>query len=307
MDKSFVLKEKELKLEQKDLNLKERQLELDKAEKKDASQFLVDTRKKLENLVRELREGEITREKTLKVKDFISELTQDVDSLDAALTEKEFSLAKAKEELKKEKEIFAANGIRISRAKENKSSSNKKTKKRLSNTEALLTSPSYIFSNGEKAEEKIELAEGMEVYAGSAKREGILLHKEKNNEWLVQFGSMKMKVKEKLIQPVPEKNHGPKSVVVIERIKADTDVKEKPVFELRLLGMRYEEAMKALEKQLDLCALNNFKNFSVIHGKGNGILQQGVHNLLSHYPGVKDFHFAMPEDGGSGKTYVELQ
>lgn len=147
----------------------------------------------------------------------------------------------------------------------------------------------------------------MEVYAGSAKREGILLHKEKNNEWLVQFGSMKMKVKEKLIQPVPEKNQGQKSVVVIERIKADTDVKEKPVFELRLLGMRYEEAMKALEKQLDLCALNNFKNFSVIHGKGNGILQQGVHNLLSHYPGVKDFHFAMPEDGGSGKTYVELQ
>lgn len=306
-EKENLLKEKELKLEQKDLNLKERQLELDKAEKKDASQFLVDTRKKLENLVRELREGEITREKTLKVKDFISELTQDVDSLDAALTEKEFSLAKAKEELKKEKEIFAANGIRISRAKENKSSSNKKTKKRLSNTEALLTSPSYIFSNGEKAEEKIELAEGMEVYAGSAKREGILLHKEKNNEWLVQFGSMKMKVKEKLIQPVPEKNQGPKSVVVIERIKADTDVKEKPVFELRLLGMRYEEAMKALEKQLDLCALNNFKNFSVIHGKGNGILQQGVHNLLSHYPGVKDFHFAMPEDGGSGKTYVELQ
>ena len=42
---------------------------------------------------------------------------------------------------------------------------------------------------------------------------------------------------------------------------------EKPVFELRILGMRYEQAVKALEKQLDLCCINNFKNFSIVHGK----------------------------------------
>ena len=70
--------------------------------------------------------------------------------------------------------------------------------------------------------------------------------------------------------------------------------------------MRYEEAMKALEHQVDLCAIHNFKEFSVIHGKGSGILQQAVHDYLSHYPGVKEFHFAQPEDGGTGKTYVSL-
>jgi len=81
---------------------------------------------------------------------------------------------------------------------------------------------------------------------------------------------------------------------------------EKPVFELRLLGMRSEEAVRALEHQIDLCVLNNFTHFSVIHGKGDGILQQAVKDYLSHCPVVKNFSFAPAEDGGAGKTYVEL-
>ena len=71
--------------------------------------------------------------------------------------------------------------------------------------------------------------------------------------------------------------------------------------------MRYEAAMKALERQLDLCAIYNFKSFSIIHGKGNGILQDGVHKILAEYPGIKEYHFAKPEDGGTGKTYVTLE
>ena len=81
---------------------------------------------------------------------------------------------------------------------------------------------------------------------------------------------------------------------------------DKPVFELRLLGMRADEAIKALNRQLDLCVLNNFTNFSIIHGKGNGILQQTVQDYLSNNPAVADFKFAPPEDGGFGKTYVTL-
>ena len=80
-----------------------------------------------------------------------------------------------------------------------------------------------------------------------------------------------------------------------------------PAFELRLLGLRAEEAIKTLEKQLDLCTLHNFKTFSVIHGKGEGILQQAVQDYLSNCSTVESFAFAPPEDGGSGKTYVKLR
>uniref|UniRef100_UPI00388D74ED endonuclease MutS2 n=1 Tax=Treponema sp. TaxID=166 RepID=UPI00388D74ED len=60
-------KEKTAKLEQKDLRLRQKENELKERESREESRFLRETRKTLENLVRELREGEITREKTLKM------------------------------------------------------------------------------------------------------------------------------------------------------------------------------------------------------------------------------------------------
>ena len=87
---------------------------------------------------------------------------------------------------------------------------------------------------------------------------------------------------------------------------AATAQADRAVYELRLLGMHLEDALKALERQIDLCTLQGLHEFSVIHGKGDGILQEGVHRLLSSYGCVQDFYFAPPEDGGTGKTYVRL-
>ena len=118
-------------------------------------------------------------------------------------------------------------------------------------------------------------------------------------------------MKEKDLKLVPKKTGaGTESLrpdISIEL--ADSSVggsSERPVFELRLLGMRVDEAMKALERQLDLCVLHNFPSFSVIHGKGDGILMQAVSDYLSHCPVVADFTKAPAEDGGAGKTYVTL-
>ena len=88
---------------------------------------------------------------------------------------------------------------------------------------------------------------------------------------------------------------------------ASTGIYERPVFELRLLGMRSEDAVRALERQIDLCVLHNFPHFSVIHGKGDGVLMQAVSDYLSHCPVVAEFSKAPAEDGGAGKTYVTLK
>lgn len=124
-----------------------------------------------------------------------------------------------------------------------------------------------------------------------------------------------MSVKERDLTPVQKTQAGQKPLVSIDLAEPDmpkdrlpeTNIpSNRPVFELRLLGMRVDEALKILERQLDLCTIQNFTEFSIIHGKGTGALQQAVTDYLSHYPGVKEFHFARPEDGGSGKTYVRL-
>jgi len=64
--------------------------------------------------------------------------------------------------------------------------------------------------------------------------------------------------------------------------------------------------VRALERQLDLAAMKGLKEFSVVHGKGHGILQEAVQEILKSYAGVSTFHFARPEDGGTGKTIVEM-
>ncbi|MGE0073736.1 MAG: endonuclease MutS2 [Sphaerochaetaceae bacterium] len=63
------------------LKLKQQEQLLRKEQIGDLSRFISEKRSELENLVAELREGEITREKTLKVKDFIASMErQQVDS-----------------------------------------------------------------------------------------------------------------------------------------------------------------------------------------------------------------------------------
>ncbi|MCR5763008.1 MAG: Smr/MutS family protein [Treponema sp.] len=308
------LQQKALKLHEREIKAKEREIELQKAEHASSTEFLRKTRKKLENLVRELREGEITREKTLGVKQFISMLEEQVQQQTAIIEEHQKILEEEKEDARKEEALYAENGMRLAKYKESKSFSNKKTKRRLSNAEALTTAsvPEYAETPVQKIKKTVPVEllfePGIEVLAGAARRRGTLVSKNRNGSWTVQFGSLKMSIPQNQLVPVaPERM--PTAEINIESINNTSIIleDESPKFELRLLGMRYEEAMKALEHQVDLCAIHNFKEFSVIHGKGSGILQQAVHDYLSHYPGIKEFHFAQPEDGGTGKTYVSLR
>ncbi|MBP5402595.1 MAG: endonuclease MutS2 [Treponema sp.] len=266
------------KTSNKEQNIKRREHDLKVAENKKELAFLKESRKKLENLVRELKEGEITREKTLAVKDFISDLTSSIDTHTKILEAEERNLNKYDKKQKKSEADKIQNNL------------------------------------------KPELKPGMEVITGNSKTRGTLVKKDKNGMWTVQFGNIKMSVKEDDLTSVQKSSEPYKPSISIDLATKD-DVESKfstfapslsgipsdhPVFELRLLGMRVEEALKILERQLDLCAMQNFHEFSVIHGKGTGALQQAVTDYLSNYPGVIDFHFAPPEDGGSGKTYVKM-
>lgn len=310
-EKEQKLAVKELKIQEKEVSLKEQEIELRQKEKKSASEFVSQTRKQLENLVRELREGEITREKTLAVKSFISGMSDGLDAISTDIQNTKDSLKKQQEEVKKQNETLLQNGIRLGKQRSGGSSSNKKTRQKMSNAEALKTASVTTFSAGAIIQEPpkpVSLLPGTEVIAGTTARRGVLLKKEKSGNWSVQFGSMKMSVPESAIKPLVNTPTPSFSTpqIVFDKAQDSSEESERPKFELRLLGMRYEEAVKALEKQLDLCAIHNFKSFSVIHGKGSGILQQAVRDILSHYPGIKEFHFAMPEEGGTGKTYVTL-
>ncbi|MBP3709076.1 MAG: endonuclease MutS2 [Treponema sp.] len=249
-----LLNEMQRKVDLKNLSLRQREHELNSGVQTEAQRFLHEARSMLENLVRELREGEMTKDKTLAVRSFINSLTESVEAQNANL----------------EKEADAL----------------------VENAQVSPQNESRVF------------AAGATVLAAASRRSGTIISASGKNKWLIQFGNIKIEMKEKDLTVVPPSKHKNTPLVTIE--KSDGERQEQPAYELRLLGMRETDAIKSLEKQLDLCVLHNVKNFSVIHGKGNGILQQAVRDYLSHYSAVKEFCFAPSEDGGAGKTYVTL-
>jgi DNA mismatch repair protein MutS2 len=149
----------------------------------------------------------------------------------------------------------------------------------------------------------VEIAVGATVkLKGHPGVSAVVLKEVSAGNWLVQAGSMKLAVMESEMTPI-----APAQGKVLVDYSDATLAADKPAFELRLLGLRAPEALKLLEHQVDLAAFHGLGEFSVIHGKGDGILQEAVWAYLSKSPVVASQCFAPPEDGGTGKTYVTVR
>ena len=130
-----------------------------------------------------------------------------------------------------------------------------------------------------------------------------MLRAGKRGFWDVEIGALRMTLPEREL--IPTSSAEP--VRRVEIMQADLAGTTSASLELNLRGMRLEEALEALRRQLDAASLTGLYDFSVIHGKGDGILQRGVHDYLKSHPGVADYHFSRPEEGGYGKTVVALK
>jgi DNA mismatch repair protein MutS2 len=252
-DQSAQLERLQHELAGRDESLREREAKLDETQEALHSQehgelgdFLRESRRMLENLVRELRTGEITREKTHKVKGFID---------------------KIEEKLADEERKPAARPAGLS-------------------------------------EEAIE--EGCEVYVGKNRRRGTVLRRLRGDNWLVAVNTLKMTIPTSDLIPAARKALAPDVGQGVSVMVAGSAVSESPAFELDLRGMRLEEALESLERQLDRALLSGMAEFSVIHGKGEGVLRQGVQRVLKASNAVSEFFFSPPETGGFGKTIVKL-
>ncbi|MDR0290836.1 MAG: Smr/MutS family protein, partial [Treponema sp.] len=252
------------KADLKELRLRQKEFELKAGLAGKLRLLLDESRKTLENLVRELKEGEMTREKTLKVKEFLGELARTVDAENAALEEEEQAIADAL---------------------------------RHGETNSSIVPPAA------------EFIPGMEVFAGAARRRGVLIRQDKKssagNIWIVEIGSLKISFPERELVPAAPSRQPPKpSISMVDFAASSSSVARS---EINLCGMRLEEAIEAMRRQLDMALLHGLGAFSVVHGKGDGILQKGVHEWLKQESAVADYYFAHPEMGGFGRTEVVLK
>lgn len=313
-------------IEARELQLRQRELALREQGHRESAEFLAQSRRDLENLVRELREGEITREKTLKVKKFSSDAAELLERQKADLLherEAALELERAIESREREKQRAKMQQSRLEREQM------KKKLRMEAELEQYAAIPLYNArqqAQGERLEYPKALASGLDVFFGRDAKRGTLVRRDKKGTWIVQAGSLKLSVKEKDISlaPVQQKNASVSVEMASDAAEARAAVgsaraagaasdagmaasHNTPVYELRLLGMRFEEAVQSLERQLDLAVLSGLKGFCIIHGKGSGVLQHGVHEYLKNRAEVDQFYFARPEDGGTGKTYVVMK
>ena len=271
-----ALKEKQRRCDLNALKLRQKELLLRSQGYKRLNDLFEKKRNEIENLVREIQEGELTHEKTSKLKQFFADFGK-------MLAEEQTDIRNEQDELS-----AAQQAIRNQEQEQGKSSNG--------------MSANGVPAAGAPINET--LAESMEVFIPHLHRRGVIIRKEKKN-WLVAVDTVKMTFPADKLEPLTPSAAPLRAPQVV--VEAELHQESRPEFELRLLGMRLDEAEKHLQNQLDLAVMHNMQEFSIVHGKGNGVLQTMVHKKLAAAPYIAEFFFARPEHGGTGKTIVRLR
>mgnify|MGYP001020982986 FL=1 len=151
----------------------------------------------------------------------------------------------------------------------------------------------------EKAKKALQVGQSVEVL--SFGQRGTLVEKVSDEEWVVQMGIIKMKIAVEDLAPIAETQETKQQVIVKSARSSHVSS------ELDLRGKRYEEAMKDLDLYIDAAILANYPRVTIIHGRGTGAIQQGVHKTLRSHRSVASYEFAPMNTGGNGATIVTFK
>lgn len=151
---------------------------------------------------------------------------------------------------------------------------------------------------------KEDLKEGNTVYIGHLNQEGTILNvQNKSNSVQVQIGSAKMMLPISSITKVIQD----KKVNFSGSSSYKTNKSKTATTEINVIGYNVDEAIFAIDKYLDDCALAKLSTIRIVHGKGTGTLRKGIHTFLKTNSHVKSFRLGTFGEGEMGVTVVELK
>jgi DNA mismatch repair protein MutS2 len=86
-----------------------------------------------------------------------------------------------------------------------------------------------------------------------------------------------------------------------------TTPEDTPPLEVDLRGQEADEALRALDREMDRALMHGLAELRIIHGVGRGVLRAAVERHLTGHPQVASQRLGVVGEGGRGVTIVRLR
>ena len=281
-------------------------IETDKVEFEDALKQIEDNRIYIEEKRREIDRLDAQSQK--KHSDFIAKERKSLEKSEKIIDEANYEARKIVENAKRETAEI------IKELRKLNLEMDKDKNRRVNELRQVLNEKTKAFEENQYSEQIFEkdtydtatpIEKGDSVTVRSLNQKGHVISDMDNSQnVMVQIGLIKMKVKKSDLIKIKSDEEEKQRTNTSRMIKLKTS-SINPVIDLR--GLNLDEALLELDKYLDDAFMSNLNEVQVIHGKGMGILREGITQFLKKHKHVKESRLGTFNEGGDGVTIVTFK
>ena len=254
--------------------------------KERAEELFKESNKKIENVIREIREKQAEKEETKKLRDSLKDFKEGISDMDKQAEDDKIARKMAQILRRKENKKNRKKGDPSSSGQDEDNTSAATT---LSTVSAPLKEGDTVRIKGTTSVGKIESIQGKNA--------------------TVIFGDLRSTTSlKKLEHATAPKREEPRPFMTVGRQTRETIDEKKLNFkqDLDVRGMRGDEALNAVMYFIDDATLVGMSRVRILHGTGTGILRQLIRQYLATVPAVTSYKDEHVQFGGAGITVVDL-
>ena len=253
--------------------------------KERAEELFKESNKKIENVIREIREKQAEKEETKKLRDSLKDFKEGIADIDKQT----------------EDDKIARKMAQILRRKDNKNKRKKEKEEKSPNATSLQDSTIAQTQNS-------KFKEGDTVRIKGTTTVGTIESIQDKNVVVIFGGLRSTTAIKKIEHATPPKKEEPRPYMTVGRQTRETIDSKKLNFkqDLDVRGMRGEEALNAVMYFIDDATLVGMSRVRILHGTGTGILRQLIRQYLATVPSVTSYKDEHVQFGGAGITVVDL-
>ena len=253
--------------------------------KERAEELFKESNKKIENVIREIREKQAEKEETKKLRDSLKDFKEGIADIDKQA----------------EDDNIARKMAQILRRKDNKNKRKKEKEEKAPDATSLQNSTIAQTQNS-------KFKEGDTVRIKGTTTVGTIESIQDKNVVVIFGGLRSTTAIKKIEHATPPKKEEPRPYMTVGKQTRETIDSKKLNFkqDLDVRGMRGEEALNAVMYFIDDATLVGMSRVRILHGTGTGILRQLIRQYLATVPAVTSYKDEHVQFGGAGITVVDL-